>query len=71
MDKTFWVVEKRRELINKAFNILKSKGKVEYKEAVASICVDTGLREVKVKEYLNILKDSGSIKIDKGIVEVI
>ena len=71
MIKSFWVVEKRRELFQQTLRILKVLGKTDYKRAVAVICVGTGLREEKVQEYLTILKNSDSIKIEDGEIEVI
>jgi len=71
MEKSFWVVEKRKQLLQQTLRILKSLGRTDYRRAVAVICVSTGLREKKVQEYLTILKNSDSIKIEDGEIELI
>lgn len=68
-EKEFWPVEKRKANIEQTLRILKSMGRIEYVKAVAVLCINSGLRREKVVEYLTILRDAESIKIEKGFIE--
>lgn len=70
-NKTVWLIDKRRERINSALKFLKTLGRTEYKKAVAVISFNLGVRREKAIEYLNILRDCGSIKIEDGYVEAV
>jgi len=70
-EKVVWTIEKRIERIEIVKKILKTLGRIEFNKAIAVICLSTGLRVRKVKEYIMLLKDVDFIKIDDGFIEVL
>lgn len=63
-------VEMRQGRIRKVEGILGALKEVDYKKALAMCCYDLGVSSDKIREYFNVLKDSGRIKIKDGVISV-